>query len=502
MKNKLTVLASLLLSSLMIFGCSSGDNNSTATDVITDNTDNADSNETVETKTEETIMTEDNISDSDLWTAGYGSSAIVYTLFDETSGKFNGTLYMGGYNQDFPATGKLDDQYARAIYLSDGSTGIIMCSIDCVGMGEADIKNIRSKVKDLTDTGIILHVASTHDHAGIDTLGLWGPAGIDGKNDEFMEQVYSAAERAIRMAAGDCRKGKLYFGYSDTGDIQYDSRLPNVYDRNIYRIRFEPQNGGSGIQVISYTSHAESLRGANTLVSADFPCYMGRNIKEKTGDDFLFFASSVGGLVMTKVQTKPNGEEYPIVESCKLTGEYLADCVLSISNEIELKPSLEHKSESVDINLENELFIAMSALDVLSARPVKGTGDTGLALRTSVSAVRLGGSEGVIILMTPGELFSELVTGEYDYSVSVNPDVSDPPSLKSIFEGQGKLIVYGLCDDEIGYVVTPSDFLLNPDTPWLDKTYDDTGRRHYEETNSVGRDTAWFIYDTALKLKF
>ncbi|MBP3704833.1 MAG: hypothetical protein J6I98_04780, partial [Clostridia bacterium] len=56
--------------------------------------------------------------------------------------------------------------------------------------------------------------------------------------------------------------------------------------------------------------------------------------------------------------------------------------------------------------------------------------------------------------------------------------------------GVDELLVIGLANDELGYIVPPSDFLLNEDTPYLEKTMDYKGENHYEETNSVGPECA------------
>ena len=59
--------------------------------------------------------------------------------------------------------------------------------------------------------------------------------------------------------------------------------------------------------------------------------------------------------------------------------------------------------------------------------------------------------------------------------------------------GYDNLLVIGLANDELGYIVPPSDFLLNEEVPYLLKTMDDSGENHYEETNSVGADCAIVI---------
>lgn len=420
------------------------------------------------------------------WSVGFGYSEIIPDGYDKDTDSFNKVYYVAGYNNDHHATNILDPQCARSAYISDGrGNDIIITAVDCVGMSKNDIEKIKKNLKDLDVDAI--HIAATHTHAGIDTLGLWGPLAVDGKDDEFMERVFESTESAIRQAYDNAKTGTLYIGSADTGNIQRDSRLPEIYDRNIHRIRFEPSDGSSGLQIISYDAHAEALRSANTKVSADYPYYMGQVIKEETGDDYIYFAGAVGGLIMTHELVNP------METNVRVTGERLAENVLSIENERELEPILSSKTKEFDIQLDNQLFAAMSFLGVLSTQAVKGGGEYGLALETEVSLINLGGEDGLNIAMVPGEIFPELVMGGDAGPYAANPDAENPPSLRSLL-GENT-IVYGLCNDEIGYIVTPNDFYLNEEKPYLENAYDRFQRRHYEETNSVGINAAWEIYN-------
>ena len=56
--------------------------------------------------------------------------------------------------------------------------------------------------------------------------------------------------------------------------------------------------------------------------------------------------------------------------------------------------------------------------------------------------------------------------------------------------GVSRVLVGGLCNNELGYVMPPSYFVLNPELPFLDTYKDISGEDHYEETNSVGVHTA------------
>lgn len=433
------------------------------------------------------------------WHVGFGCAEFVPDDYAPETDSFKNTYYIAGYNNGLAVTGMLDPQCVRAAYISDGDTAIVVAAVDCVGISVQSIENIRARIAPTVEKyGIAdVHIAATHTHAGIDTLGLWGPVGVDGKDDAFMEKLYDAAVAAIEQACAAAKPGKLYYGSAYSGEIQHDSRLPNVYDKRIHRLRFEPEDGSNGLQIVSYDAHAESLRSENTLVSADYPCYMGRRIKEKTGDDFIFFAGAVGGLIMTRVLTDTSGREYPKTENVVKTGEYLADALLKNAAERELEPCIEHVARDIALNIDNSLFIAMAFAGVLDATPVAGGGKYSLALETRVSLMRLGGESGLSVVMVPGELFPELAHGG-EYTTAINPDAENPTPMKDVI--QGDFIVWGLCDDEVGYIVPPRDYLLNETAPYIERAYDQFERRHYEETNCVGPETAAAINDTVAEL--
>lgn len=413
------------------------------------------------------------------WQVGFGMAEFLPADYDPETDSFEKTYYIAGYNNGVPVTGVLDPQCVRAAYISDGSTNIVVAAVDCVGLSANSIENIRRRIAPVVEQYGLkdVHIASTHTHAGIDTLGLWGPVAVDGKDDAFMEVLYDAAARAITAACESARPGKLFYGSAFSGTIQYDSRLPHIFDKYIHRLRFEPDDGSPGLQIVSYDAHAEALRSSNTLVSADYPYFMGCRIKEKTGDEFIYFAGAVGGLIMTSVLRDSN------VENTRFTGEQLADSLLKNIKERELEPVIEHVTRDFASDIDNSVFIAMAFLGVLDSVPVAGGGRYSLALETRASILRLGGSEGLSVVMVPGELFPELAHGG-EYSVALDPDAENPAPIKDFIDGD--FVVWGLCDDELGYIVPPEDFLLHDTAPYLERAYDQFDRRHYEETNSLG----------------
>ena len=87
----------------------------------------------------------------------------------------------------------------------------------------------------------------------------------------------------------------------------------------------------------------------------------------------------------------------------------------------------------------------------------------------------------VTLALIPGEIFPELVSGK-------GLGEGDPEALAQIAERHQleTLLIVGLCNDELGYIIPPSNYLLNEELPYIENAPDATGEDHYEETNSVG----------------
>lgn len=411
---------------------------------------------------------------------GYGEAPIKADLTA-------GTHYVAGYRNGQRATGILDDQYAKAVYIEDANgSAVILISIDCVALSRADTIRIRERLSDL-DTPV--HVISTHDHAGSDTLGLWGEVGCEGKNAAFIEELREAAEKAARAACADSTEGDMYFGYTDTKEmrIQEDTRLPNVYDSNLYSFRFVPRDASKPVtRLINYASHAESLDGDNSLISADFPAYVASYLAESEGSRMIWFPGAIGGLLRTRF-TDPDR-----VANCKSTGRRIGEAVLTIDNERKLDSTLEIKTKEFSTECENPVFILMCTLGILEQKTHSALGR--VYIDTEMTLMRIGG---IPILMIPGELFPELAYGDGTGFKNAQPEKSLEP-LTSLF-GED-LLIFGLADDEIGYIVSPDNFLLNEEHPYIDRIRDKNGEDHYEETNSAGPGTAQAIYDAAAAL--
>ncbi|MBE5786731.1 MAG: hypothetical protein E7324_04240, partial [Clostridiales bacterium] len=83
-------------------------------------------------------------------------------------------LYIAGYNSGWEITGVLDYCEARALWLDTGREGVLLISVDCIALDSGTVAQIRALLADIPNCAAI-NICATHTHAGIDTLGLWGP---------------------------------------------------------------------------------------------------------------------------------------------------------------------------------------------------------------------------------------------------------------------------------------------------------------------------------------
>lgn len=409
------------------------------------------------------------------WHFGFGRRQILFPESEVQS------LYIAGYHNGVHISETLDWCEARAVWLDDGGEGALIIGVDCVALDSGTVGTIRDALKDIPGCQSV-NVFATHTHAGPDTLGLWGPVMQDGKNKAYMEALVRAACEAAGEAAAGTHPASLRFGLVKTENMYRDSRYPTVYDENLYQLRFAALDGAPGLRLLFYGAHAESLRGGNTRLSRDYPGLLCDGVAEATGDGAMFLPGAVGGLIMTREFV--NASASP-VENLKITAGKLVDYALSIAEESEtaVSPGMKLCRQPFVVPLDNPVFLAYKALGILKNPSLPFQSATGFGVQTELTLL---GLDGLTIAFLPGELFPELASGAA-YG-DANPEGVNPKPLNEIAaeHGLGRLLIVGLANDELGYIIPPSDFLLNEKTPYLSRTMDRRGEDHYEETNSVG----------------
>ena len=428
------------------------------------------------------------------WTLGFAKRVLTP---DDIGRK---TYYIAGYNSNNPATGVLDDMFARAVYLDDntGRGGMVFCAVDCVGLSRHDINEIRKAV---IESGRIpalksINVCATHTHSAIDTQGLWGKSYVsDGKDAAFMNRLKQLTAEAIIDAFDARRSGALFYGTANVGALLADTRTPVDFNPLLTCLRFAPERGSGGVYLVNMSCHPELLGRGTDRVSADFPAYMGREIEARTGCDFLFFNGAIGGQISAdKIEDVLKTPGFDCEAYMKDYGGRIGEIVLSIDNEQPLAPLVNIRSQQISIACENPIFKLGKVLGILNNDLQKQRFGTRFDILTEVSYLELGNRQ-IAMFFIPGELYSELYSGNFlPGAESANGFDADYKALRTMTDCEHSFVV-GLCNDALGYIIPDNDFLNNEWLGYFDICKDQFGRTHYEETNSVGPNGARTILE-------
>ncbi len=151
-------------------------------------------------------------------------------------------VFMAGFGSNRVATGIHDNLYARCLAIEAGGKTLVVCAADLIGLFQPDVLKVRSKVEAQLPNVTQVIVASTHDHEGPDTLGLWGPAPLKtGVDVKYLNSVVNRlADTAVRAVKG-MQDARVTFARDDSpllGLLQDDSRPPYVKDPYLFAMRF------------------------------------------------------------------------------------------------------------------------------------------------------------------------------------------------------------------------------------------------------------------------
>ncbi len=436
---------------------------------------------------------------SEKFTVGFGKKIMLPDDIDKKK------YYIAGYGENNPAKGVIDPQYAHAVWLDDnsGRGAVVLVSLDIVGLLNKDVNKIREMLSVFSEKYGCrkIDVVSTHNHAGIDTMGIWGPLPFSGKSEKFMDILFSAVKKAVEEAYKNRKNGDFYLGTVEVPDMQEDIRTPIVYSKNLTRFRFVPDDGSNETWILNFASHSESLQGCNHLVSADFPCYLREKIKIKTNADTLYTVGAIGGMISMDIPEENTlRKEHRLIESTRNIGYKLADYAISISNDKKLEPIINFATKEFYTSADNPVLTIACEIGLLKAdKFATNDAENYWKLKSEISYYEIGGKK---LLLLPCEIFPELVFGgalSAEESATGKGDEVNPPLICDI-AGDENILVFGLANDELGYVLPPNDFLLDEKSPYLDNAIDRFGRRHYEETNSMGPGTAKTIADTVQEI--
>jgi len=428
-------------------------------------------------------------------------------------------VYLAGFGHNRLATGVHDDLYARCLALGIAKQKLVICSVDLIGLFYDDVLTIRRTFQQLTPGESVLIVASTHTHAGPDTLGLYGPRPLEtGIDPKYLDWV----DRRIAMTAADAvhvmQPARVELARDDhplLALLQGVDRPPIVKDPFLYAMRLVAGATGRTIAtVVNWSDHPEVLGRKNTEITSDYPYWTRDYLEKKLGGTTLFFPGSIG-------KVSPLGDQVALLDpqTGKIAGDgswrkaellgselgRLAERALKSAKPVNID-TLAIRVATVFVPMYNRNFRVAAAAGLFVGRkpfytngkpdPAVETRElpelgqvpyaTGHDIQTEVDYIQLR-SDGVPvaeIVTIPGEVYPELVNGGVArYPGADYPEAPIEPVLREQIETKYQFI-FGLGNDEIGYLIPKAEWDEKP--PWLNNA----AEPWYGEVNSVGPDAA------------
>ena len=465
-----------------------------------------------------------------------------------------GKVYMAGFGFNRVATGVHDNLYARCLAVEAGGKTLVVCAADLIGLFHQDVLQVRARVKAQLPEVTQVIIASTHDHEGPDTLGLWGPALLkSGVNVQYLDSLVNRiAETAVR-AARNMQEAHLILTRDHSPLLQLlqdDSRPPYVKDPYLFAMRFVSAGTGKPIAtLVNWSDHPETLDSKNTLITADFPHWLCQYVEQYEGGTAIFVNGSIGGLLSTlgdqlslldtktgqvakdgtwtKAELAGNAVGEVAVRALRLNGRPVsvdrmafrkALIDVPLANEAfrldqgmgvfgPSRPVFTHNKLDSSTEEKPTSFLTRLVADYVGANEAAGIQKqlaglktvkyaTGHDLRSEVDYIQfLDGNQLVAEIATvPGEIYPELVNGGIArYPGADFPHAPFEPVLRPHMKSRYQFI-FGLANDEIGYLIPKAEW--DNKAPWLQ----DRPRRWYGEVNSVGPDAAGAVTNALVKL--
>lgn len=415
-----------------------------------------------------------------VWSLGYGSASL------QTGNELDGNHYVGG-SLSFPkskaATAIYDDQRVRVIALNDGSGRgtLVFAVIDGFGISSTDVRGIRRELADFAKANNIvgINISVLHQHSCVDTFGMNGDLLkmvftnplmnvvnntfgtefklLNGQNEDFMEHLYDVTVDSVKDAVNSMKTGRIYYSEIEAGDFIRDKREPKVYDTKIHRFRFVPTDGSTETWICNMAIHCVGNGAAGTVVTGDYPYYIEQEVNAAGANYIQLQGAELAISSNTSNLEIPEGTAR--LDSLKIYGTALGQHIVnSNETETEVAPLLNYKMSEYYVPVTNQILAFAGKLGALT-NTVVATDDTNCNLEVATEIGYLEIGTDLAVALIPGELEPAIAYGGYlDSTNSWKGEDFDYPTLQEIVGTDKELLVFGLMNDQIGYILQDNDY--------------------------------------------
>ncbi len=337
--------------------------------------------------------------------------------------------YMSGFNLGRTSTEVLTHLKVRALVVECEGRPFAIVGIDNLGVMREDTDWIKAGIPGFANGDVFL--CASHTHAGPDLIGLWGYYFLSsGRDPEYVGGLRAAIAAAVAEARAGAAPARLVRGEAllpPTGLVK-NSNHAEVFDRRVTVLQAQALDDGRPLGTLLHMAcHPEVLPRRNTALSADFVGELCDQWRARGHGQAVFVNGALGAMVSPNVQPRDR-------EGLQKLGGGVCDLA-----ERALSGAAEVPIDAVEVR-RRDVYLPMRMLGFRLGRMTGALPRQlyGGAARSTVGYLRLGTFEAVAL---PGEMEPALAAKLR--AESARPD----------------LVLFGLCDDEVGYLLRRQDAL-------------------------------------------
>lgn len=331
--------------------------------------------------------------------------------------------YLGGFDLARTSTAIGSRLEVRALVLESDGRRLAIVGVDSLGLMRDDVDYIKSGLAGFQNGDVF--VCSSHTHAGPDPIGIWGWYLLtSGRDRGYLGQVRGAVRRAVGAALSAAAPAKLVRGQAllpATGLVKNANRA-GVFDRRVHVLHATASDDGRPLgSLLHFACHPEVLPRRNTLVSADFVGALCDEWRRRGHGEAVFVNGALGAMISPDVAPRDiEGVNAFGVKACEVCEAALQRAEPLPVDVIEVRRS------DVYLPMRAAAFRLARLTMALPRELYAG------AARCPLGYLKLGAFEAVTV---PGEMEPALAE-------QVRRELGRPD-----------LCVFGLCDDEVGYLM-------------------------------------------------
>jgi hypothetical protein len=431
--------------------------------------------------------------------------------FDDANG--NGEfdpVWIGGFGPKRPALGVHDPIYARAVVIAYDGSYMAFVALDLVGLGSPRIHEARDRLAAEGFEPNRLLVASSHNHQGPDTMGLWGDpeAFISGLDEDYQAGLADAIEAVVREAASSMEPVTLQvgavqmrdqspkwfnganFGGKNPSEIMhgliYDGRDPVVVSDQLLVLQGHATDGVL-FTLTNWSGHPEVRSSSNNLISSDYVGTLREVLEGQFGGMAMHLPECLGGM-----QSALNGDVPLVAEDGEHQFQTCDAAAIADAEDTECfgldegAARLDEDGDAVPVWAEEDSWEFVDSLGWHIAEAAMVALDEGeryeeAAIRVEAETFQLPVENQVYNLLAPFDIF-ELGLDTAVTDPALCPDLNEVETTVGCIEVQTSRIRLG----PVGFTAVPGELL--PELAWGLPEMDSRWQAEATDPTQRGRD--------------